>query len=144
MPNHYLIFTIEEQSYGIRLFAVEKVIRAAELISLPEGPDALLGLINLSGKSVPVVNIRRYFQLPDREMELSDKIVICRTETYTAAFIADNVEGVVLLSPDDMDRADQIFPEMEYYIEGVGRINSRTVVICDIHRLFSANEKLQS
>lgn len=140
MPDHYFVFTIQDRSYAIRLSAVEKVVRAAELIFLPDKPEGILGLINLRGKSIPVVNIRRYFRLPDREIELEDRIVICRTHTHMAAFMADAVEGVVIFTPDRLDAADQIFPEMEQHISGVGRIKEKSVIICDIRRLLSGHE----
>ncbi len=113
------------------------MIRAVELITLPEAPEILLGLINMRGKIIPVVNIRRQFRLAPREIELHDRIILCRISALTIAFIADSVEGIVTFPRHQLDRGGQIFPEMEKYIEGVGRINEHTVIIYNIRKFFS-------
>ncbi len=137
MTNNYFIFTIENQRYGVELSAVEKVIRAVELIALPEAPEILLGLINMRGKIIPVVNIRKQFRLPAREIELNDRIILCRIATRSIAFIADTVEGIVTFSQHQLESGGQIFPEMEKYIEGVGKIKEHTVIIYNIRKFFS-------
>jgi purine-binding chemotaxis protein CheW len=111
-----------------------------ELITLPEAPEMLLGLINMRGKIIPVVNIRRQFRLPEREIELSDRIILCRIASHTVAFVADSVEGIVTFPRHQLDRGGEIFPEMENYIEGVGKINGNTVIIYNIRKFFSDRE----
>jgi len=140
MLNDYFVFTIENQKYAVTLSAVEKVIRAVELIPLPSSPDILLGLINMREKIIPVVNIRKRFCLPIREVDIDDRIIISRISSRTVAFIVDTVEGVVSFSRDQLDEGGQIFPEMEHYIEGVGRINGDTVIIYNISKLLSARD----
>ncbi|MDM8548650.1 chemotaxis protein CheW [Desulfobacterales bacterium HSG2] len=139
MLNDYFVFTIENQRYAVTLSAVEKVIRAVELIPLPS-PDILLGLINIREKIIPVVNIRKRFCLPVREVDIDDRIIISRVSSRTIAFIVDTVEGVVSFSQDQLDEGGQIFPEMEHYIEGVGKINGDTIIIYNINKLLSARD----
>ena len=76
LADQYLIFTLDKQRYAMGLEGVEKVIRAVEMNTLPEGQDLLLGLINMQGKIIPVLNIRKHFYLPQREMEINDRIII--------------------------------------------------------------------
>ena len=134
--NDYFVFKIEDQRYAVALSAVEKVIRAVELISLPEAPEILLGLINMMGRIIPVVNIRKHLRLPDREIEINDRIIISQVSSHTIAFIADTVEGVLMFSQNQLDKGDQIFPEMGQHIEGVGKIDNDAIVICNIYKLF--------
>ncbi len=135
--NKYFVFTLDGQHYAMEVSMVEKVIYAVELIYLPETAEFLLGLINMGGKVVPVANIRKKFNLPDREMNLDDRIIISQTATWKIAFIVDNVEGIIEFSKGQVDEVHQIFPEMERYIEGLERFNDNTVLIITIDKLFS-------
>ncbi len=134
--NDYFVFKIEDQRYAVALSAVEKVIRAVELIVLPDASGILLGLINMRGRIIPVVNIRKHLRLPDREIEINDRIIISQVSSRTVAFIADTVEGVVTFSQDHLDKGDQIFPEMGQHIEGVGKIDNDTIIIYDVYKFF--------
>lgn len=138
--SQYFVFGLEDQRYAMSLGAVLKVIRAMELTSLPEAPDHLQGLINLGGEIIPVMDIRKRFNLPNREIDLNDRIIICKGSTRTIAFVADFVEGVVEFAPEELDGAAHILPKMEHYIESVGRLNDDTVLVYDLDSLFSIQE----
>ena len=136
----YFVFGLEDQRYALALAAVLKVIRAVELTSLPEAPENVVGLLNLGGEIIPVLDIRKRFHLPNREIDLNDRIIICKGAARTIAFVADVVEGVVEFGIEEVDEAVHILPEMEHYIEGVGKLNDDTVLIYDLDRLFSIQE----
>ena len=140
ISSHYFVFRLDDQPYALGLATVFKVIRAVELTSLAKAPDHLLGLINFSGEIIPVLDVRKRFYLPDREIDLDDRIIICKGYSRTIAFVADVVEGVVEFSSEEVDEAVRILPEMEHYIEGVGKLNDDTVLIYDLERLFSIQE----
>ncbi len=140
MSSQYFVFGLEDQRYALSLATVLKVIRAVELTSLPEAPENLLGLINLGGEIIPVLDMRKRFHLPNREIDLNDRIIICKGSARTIAFVADMVEGVVEFASEEVDEAVHILPEMEDYIEGVGKLNDDTVLIYDLDRLFSIEE----
>jgi len=136
--SHYFVFRIDEQRYGVILSAVEKVIRAVELVSLPDAPDTILGLINMRGNIIPAVNIRKKFRLPERETEINDRIIICLHGKRRIAFFVDMVEGVFEFSKRQLNEAAEIFPEMERFIEGVGKIGNDTVIVYKIEQLFAS------
>ncbi len=136
--NQYFVFRIDKQRYAIMLSVVEKVVRAVELITLPECPETLLGLIDMGGRIIPVIDIRKIFKLPVRGIELNDRVIICEAPLRSAAFIVDEVEGVFDFS--ESITAGEIYPEMERFIDGVGRIGNDSVIIYNIDRLFFAEQ----
>ena len=138
--NRYFVFQIDEQRYAMALHTVEKVIRAVQLTCLPDAPQILLGLINMHGRIIPVFNIRRRFNLPDRRMKIDDRIIVCHAAAGTIAFTADRVEGIVEFPQDQMHEAQQAFPEIGRYVDGVGKLDNSTVLIYDLNRLFSIRE----
>jgi purine-binding chemotaxis protein CheW len=140
MTSDYFVFTIETRRYALELSAVEKVIRAVEIIPLPDSPDSVIGLINFKGKMIPVFNIRKKLRVPERGIEPDDRIIISRISGYHVAFIADTVEGMFAFSPIPggifrWDNAEQIFPEMEEFIKGVAEIDGSPVIVYDSQRL---------
>lgn len=140
LADQYLIFTLDEQRYAMGLSSVEKVIRAVEMNILPEGQDFLHGLINMQGKIIPVINIRKHFYLPVREMDINDRIIISHASEITVAFVVDTVEGVVEIPKKQVNKAQKIFPKLEQYIEGVGKLNDNTVLIYNMENLLSTQD----
>ena len=140
LTNQYLVFTIDEQRYALGLSGVEKVIRAVQLDPLPEGQEMLLGVINMQGQIIPVLDIRKKFYLPHSEMDISDRIVISRTSKTTFAFIVDTVQGVVEIPKEEVREAQKIFPNLEQYIDGVGKLHDDTVLIYNVDNLLSVQD----
>jgi len=140
--NQFFVFRLDSQRFAIRLDNVEKVIRAIELIKVPESLDFLLGLMNMEGRILPVFDVRKRFLLPPKELDIDDRILILSTATGTIAVIVDSVEGIVAFSSQQIYSAKSIFPKMDQYIEGVWKDGDDTAIIYDIDKLFpDINEK---
>ena len=92
--NSYCIFSIDDQLYGIAVSGVEKIIRAAAIIALPDVPETIIGLLNVEGSVLPVVNIRKKWRLPEREMSVDDRIILFKAGTLVS-FIVNSVVGVI-------------------------------------------------
>lgn len=142
LADQYLIFTLDKQRYAMGLEGVEKVIRAVEMNTLPEGQDFLLGLINMQGTIIPVLNIRKHFYLPQREMEINDRIIISNASELTVAFIVDTVEGVVEIPEKQVDKSKKIFPKLDQYIDGVGKLKDNTVLIYNMNNLLLTKQDI--
>lgn len=142
LADQYLIFTLDKQRYAMGLEGVEKVIRAVEMNTLPEGQDLLLGLINMQGTIIPVLNIRKHFYLPQREMEINDRIIISNASELTVAFIVDTVEGVVEIPEKQVDKSKKIFPKLDQYIDGVGKLKDNTVLIYNMNNLLLTKQDI--
>ncbi|MBF0524948.1 MAG: purine-binding chemotaxis protein CheW [Deltaproteobacteria bacterium] len=139
-PYQLLVFSLDGRHYGIQLSAVERVVRAVELISVPEAPELVSGLINVQGRIIPVLDIRQRFSLPNRGMILTDRIIIANTSKRTMAFLVDEVLGVFQLPPENIKEGRDIFPKLEDYLEGVGKINNEAMLFYDLNKLFAAGE----
>jgi purine-binding chemotaxis protein CheW len=142
LADQYLIFTLDKQRYAMGLEGVEKVLRAVEMNTLPEGQDLLLGLINMQGTIIPVLNIRKHFYLPQREMEINDRIIISNASELTVAFIVDTVEGVVEIPKKQVDKSKKIFPKLDQYIDGVGKLKDNTVLIYNMNNLLLTEQDI--
>lgn len=135
-----VVFTIEAQRYALYLSAVDRIVHAVEVTPLPKAPEIVLGVVNVKGRIVPVINVRRRFRLPDRDLRVSDQIVIARTSTRTVALVVDAVSGVVEFSEKEVVSSGKIAPRIEY-VEGVVKLEDGLVLIHDLDQFLSLDEE---
>jgi purine-binding chemotaxis protein CheW len=143
-----IVFTLDKRLYGVRLSAVSRVVHAVEITPLPKAPPIVIGVINLGGRIIPVVNIRRRFRLPERDLELTDQLVVARASRHDAqkdggrllAFVVDTVIGVQDLSAQETIAAETILPGLEH-LEGVAKTDQGLVLIHDLGTFLSLEEE---
>ena len=135
-----VVFTLDEQRYALRLAAVERVVRAVEVTPLPKAPEIVLGMINAQGRIVPVVNVRKRFQLPERAVELSDQFIIARTSRRTVALVVDAVNEVVPCPEAQVVAAEKIVPGLEH-VAGVLKLPDGMIFVHDLDRFLSLDEE---
>jgi len=134
--NAYIIFSVDDQYYALPIGNVKQIIRAVHTTAVPEAPELLLGLINMGGEIIPVINIRKQFKLPQRETAISDRIIIAHPPPHTIAFIVDEITDIAEFSEADITPSTEIFPKMEDYVSAMAKYNGHTVLIYDIGCLF--------
>jgi purine-binding chemotaxis protein CheW len=135
-----VVFTLDAQRYGIHLSNVERVIRVVELTPLPQAPEMVLGVVNVQGRIVPVVNIRKRFRLPEREINLSDQLIIAHTSRRAVALMVETVTGVVERSEKEVIAAEDILPHLEH-VEGVVKLEDGLVLIHNLDNFLSLDEE---
>jgi purine-binding chemotaxis protein CheW len=135
-----VVFSIERQRYALHLSAVDRALRAVQVTPLPNAPAIVLGVINVEGRVVPVVNIRARFGLDEREMRLSDALILARTPKRTVALSADAVEGLLERPTRQIQDAASIFPELPY-LQGVAKLDDGLVLIHDLASFLSLDEE---
>ena len=138
--HHLVVFALDEQLYALPLPVVERVVRVVDVTPLPSAPQIVHGVINVQGQIFPVVNIRRRFRFPERELRLSDQLLIAQTAKRTVVLLVDEVHGVIECSPQDMVTAERILPTMEY-IAGVMKRENGLVLIHDLGTFLSLDEE---
>jgi purine-binding chemotaxis protein CheW len=134
-----VVFALEDQRYALHLSAVERIVRAVEMTPLPKAPEIVIGVINVQGRIIPVFNIRRRFHLPEREIELSDQLIIANTARRTVALVVDTVDGVIERLSEEVTPADQVLPRIEY-VEGIVKLENGLVLIHDLDKFLSIDE----
>jgi purine-binding chemotaxis protein CheW len=90
-----LVFRLDGNRYGLSIGHVERIVHAVAVTPVPESPQSWLGIINVQGRVVPVVNLRQMLGLPEKEIDPGDNIIIAGSENRSAAIVVDGVEGIV-------------------------------------------------
>jgi purine-binding chemotaxis protein CheW len=133
-------FLIDEQRCALHLSCVDRIAPMVEITSLPKAPAIVMGIINVQGQIIPVINIRRKFSYPKKQIQLSDILIIARTRKRKIALVADSVSGVMESAEEDFVTAENILPKLQY-IKGVITINDGLVVIHDLDQFLSLEEE---
>lgn len=132
-----LVFTIDETPFALEISRVERILRAAEITALPRPAENVLGLVNVQGRIVPVVDGRGLFGLPTRELKLSDRFVLVTGSEGSFIIVADDVRPVVELNTDEVIVSDDIAAELSQ-VEGVARIGDEMIPILATEELVPA------
>jgi len=134
-----LVFRLDEQRYALPLELVKRVVRAAEITPLPKAPPIVLGVIEVEGRVLPVLNIRQRFSLPEREISPDNQFLIARTARLTVVLMIDEAQGVIERLPTEIIGAAHIVPGLEQ-IQGVTKFNDGLVLIHDLEKFLSLDE----
>jgi purine-binding chemotaxis protein CheW len=137
-----VVFSIERQRYALDLSSVDRTLRASKITPLPNAPDVVLGIINVEGRVLPVMNLRVRFGLGPREMRLSDVLILARTPKWTVALAADAVEGLIEHTTENVQSAASIFPDVPY-LQGVAKLDDGLVLIHDLASFLSLHEEME-
>jgi purine-binding chemotaxis protein CheW len=134
------VFRLDEQRYALPLTNVLRVVRAAELTPLPNAPDIVLGIIDVSGSVLPVINLRRRFDLSEREIAVDDQFLIARMDQRTIVLPIDKAEGVIEIAATEIVNTGQITPGVKD-LRGVAKLADGLVLIHDLEKFLSLDEE---
>ena len=138
--NLIVALILDDQYYALHISAVERAVRAVEITHLPDAPDIVVGVVNVQGRIIPVLNIRKRFHLPERKMKLGDQLVIANTSRRPVALIVDAVTGVLEISQQTIVRAQDVLPEIRY-VDGVVKLDDGLILIHDLDKFLSLEEE---
>ncbi|MFA5371550.1 MAG: chemotaxis protein CheW [Sideroxydans sp.] len=135
-----IVFTLGDQRYALPLSVAERVVRMVAITPLPNAPDIIIGVVNFQGRVIPVINMRRRFCLPEREIALTDQLVVAHTVRRPVALVADAVLDVIVCPAQSLIVAEDVLPNVEY-VEGVVKLTDGLILIHDLDKFLSLEEE---
>lgn len=135
-----VVFLVERQRYALPLDIVERIIRAVEVTPLSKAPEMVMGAIDVEGRVLPVLNLRRRLNLRERTIEPTQQFVLAQTTRRAVALVTDEVLEVAETPPTGIVEPAQISPGLEH-LSGVVRMADGLVLIYDLERFLSLEEE---
>jgi purine-binding chemotaxis protein CheW len=135
-----VVFEVAAQRFGLQLDRVEQAVRIVEITPLPRAPAVVAGVVNVRGRVVPVIDMRRRFQLAQRASRLSDQLLVVDTPLRRLALWVDTVSGVENYRAQDFVAAAAVVPGMES-LRGIARLADGLVLIQDLEQLLTLAEE---
>lgn len=134
-------FTLEKEEYAVDIMKVQEINRLTEITKVPNSPPHMEGVINLRGKVIPVINLRKRFGLPEREVDNSTRVVIMDLQGITMGLIVDSVSEVLRIPQDVIEPSPLLGSEARTeFIQGIAKLKDRLVILIDIDRLVEKAE----
>jgi purine-binding chemotaxis protein CheW len=133
-------FSVAEEEYGLDILRVQEIIRTQQLTRVPNLPDYVEGVINLRGKVIPVIALRRKLGLAAAEADKNTRVVVVDVHDQTIGFIVDAVSEVLRISSDTVEATPRVGQVEREYISGVGKLDSRLLLMLDLERLMNQAE----
>ena len=143
--GQYLTFRLDDETFAVDIAQVREVLDFTAVTRVPQTPDYMLGVINLRGSAVPVVDMRSKLGMTRAEATVHSCIIIVEVEidgnTVVLGALADSVQEVMDLDSDQVEPPPQIGTRSQaQFIKGMGRRGDRFLMILDIDRVFATDE----
>ena len=134
-------FRIGRETFGLPISIVREIVRVPEITSVPNAPDYIEGVINLRGRIIPIVDLRKRFGEKSFEPNKRNRIVVVEIDSRAIGLIVNSASEVLRIPPSEIEEPHNVFKEGELsYITGVGKLNGRLVILLDLNRILQRGE----
>lgn len=123
--KNYLKFQLEDQYYAITLNIVEEILLLPELITIPDAPGDVIGILDRRGETFPVIHLAKRLGISQPQCKLTDNLIVINWEGTTVGIIVNNVEDVVEVLETDIDPIpSEVQPTISIFLQGVARLDN--------------------
>ncbi|ERP31695.1 chemotaxis protein CheW [Chitinivibrio alkaliphilus] len=145
LAGKYLTFHLGDESYGLGILKVQQIIHMQDITAVPKTPDFIAGVINLRGKVIPVVELRRKFDMETIAYTDDTVIIVVQVEreedTLIMGVIVDGVREVLEVSSDHIEKTPAFGTAVDTaFILGVAKLQEKVVMLLDIDKVLSSKE----
>ncbi len=134
-------FTVGTEEFAIPILSVQEINRMLEITRVPGSPASVEGVINLRGKIIPVMNLRQRFGLANAEKSNDERIIVVEVDSRVIGFTVDRVNEVLRIGASIVEPPPQMVCGIDSdYVQGVGKLDDRLLILLSLDRLFSAAE----
>ncbi|WP_144822233.1 chemotaxis protein CheW [Marinobacter piscensis] len=137
----YVTFQLENETYGLNVMQIQEVLRYTEIAPVPGAPDYVLGIINLRGNVVTVIDTRRRFGLADAEVTDASRVVVMESGDQVMGILVDSVAEVVYLKASEIETAPNVGnEESARFIQGVCNKDGELIILVDFDKMLTDHE----
>lgn len=134
--TQWVTFTLADETYGLDVMRVQEVLRVSEITPVPGAQDFILGIINLRGNVVTVIDTRSRFGLPVKEQDDQSRIIIIESQEHVIGLLVDSVSEVAYLHESEIDSAPSTgADESSKYIHGVHSTDGKLLILVDVNKI---------
>jgi purine-binding chemotaxis protein CheW len=134
-------FRIGNETFGVRIASVREIVRVPEITSVPSAPETVEGVINLRGKIIPVMDLRKRFGHVDIQPDKKNRILVVELQNKLVGLIVNAASEVLKIPPSEIEAPGSVFAEGESsYVTGVGKLKGRLIILLDVSKLLHQQE----
>ena len=128
-------FIIGEEEFSVPILSIQEIIKPIEWTRVPRTPGYVLGVFNLRGTVIPLIDLRLKFGLPSEKMTENSRFMVMKNETETAGFVIDRLTEAIRLKKHEIGPAPETAMQEKTMIEGVGKQNDKILTILKVDKL---------
>lgn len=140
-----VIFQLGGEEFGVDIMAVQEIIKMPEITAIPQAPEYVAGVINLRGKIIVVVSLGTKFGIQSCDKNEEYKVIVVELENQVIGMMVDSVSEVLRIPSSSVDPAPDIIKSgvSSNYIQGVGKLDDRLLILLDLRNVLSDYETEQ-
>lgn len=137
-----VVFQLGAELYGVEIARVHEIIRLQSVTKVPRAPSFVEGVINLRGKVIPVVDLRRRFGLPTAEHTRASRIVVVEIGDQVVGIVVDGVSEVLRVNTATVEPPSPVVAGIDSeYLHGIAKLADRLVILLDLDRILAREER---
>jgi len=134
-------FKLGSEEFGVDILDVQEINRMNEITKVPQAPEYVEGVINLRGKVIPIVDLRRRVDMDIKEHDKDTRIVVVNIEKNTIGMIVDSVSEVLRIPKSSVEPPPSMISGFDTdYIKGVAKLEDRLLLFLDLNKIMTVNE----
>ena len=138
---HIVGFRIGRETFGVPISLVHEIVRVPDITAVPDAPDCVEGVINLRGKIVSIVDLRKRFGEREIKSNKKNRILVAEVENKMVGLVVDAASEVLKLPQSDIEAPPNVFEEGELnYVTGVGKLGGRLIILIDLTKILQRGE----
>lgn len=135
-------FSLGSETYGVDIASVREIIPVQKIVSVPRAPEFVEGIINLRGRVIPVLDLRKHFGFEQKKGDPNQRIVLVEAGDESIGVIVDAVSSVLRIPEESVEPAASVIVGNEIdYIQGIAKVGEELVVLLDLTKIISDAEK---
>lgn len=136
-----VVFNVGRELYAIGIEAVHEIVNVPEVTAIPDSPPFLEGVINLRGKIVPVIDLRKRLKLIGIERTKSTRVLITENSEHTVGLLVDSVSEVLKIPSETVEEPPAMVSAIGIeYITGVAKVSDRIIILLDLKKVLNIEE----
>lgn len=140
--KQFVVFQLSKETYGVDIGQVSEIITMQQITKVPHTIEFIEGIINLRGRVIPVVDLRKRFGLPHDEITRNTRIVVIEIGGNTLGMIVDGVSEVLRIAGDIVEAPPPAITSVDAdYLEGVAKLEDRLIILLNLEKVLSKQEQ---
>src|SRR5437588_5290300 len=138
---HIVGFQVGRETYGVPITSLHEIVRVPEITAVPDAPDYIEGVINLRGKIVSIIDLRKRFGEKEISRNKKNRILVAEVEGKLVGLVVDAASEVLKMPHGDIEDPPNVFEEGELnYVTGVGKLKDRLIILIELAKILQKGE----
>lgn len=138
MSTQMVVFKLTSEEFAFEVSSVEAIIKLQAITKVPHAPAHVVGVTNLRGNIVPVIDLKRRLSLPKTEPSADTRIIVALLQDAKVGMVVDSVSQVIEIDETQVEQTPQISTSIDStYIRGIIKVENRLIIMLDIAMIFS-------